>query len=56
MEYKILGSTGVKISSFCLGTDNFADPTPEKESINILDAAIDAGINLFDTGRCVCRW
>ena len=50
MEYKILGSTGVKISSFCLGTDNFADPTPEKESINILDAAIDAGINLFDTG------
>ena len=29
MEYRILGSTGVKISSFCLGTDNFADPTPE---------------------------
>ena len=50
MEYRILGSTGVKISSFCLGTDNFADPTPEKESIEILNAAIDAGINLFDTG------
>ena len=50
MEYKILGKTGVKVSSFCLGTDNFADPTPEKESIQILETAIDAGINLLDTG------
>ena len=50
MEYKILGRTGVKVSSFCLGTDNFADPTPEKESIQILETAIDAGINLLDTG------
>ena len=50
MEYKILGSTGVKISAFCLGTDNFADPTPEKESVKILETAMNAGINLLDTG------
>ena len=50
MEYRILGRTGVKVSSLCLGTDNFADPTPEKESRRILDMALDAGINLIDTG------
>ena len=50
MEYKILGSTGVKISSFCLGTDNFADPTPEKESIDILDAACVELINEIVNG------
>jgi aryl-alcohol dehydrogenase-like predicted oxidoreductase len=33
-----------------LGTDNFADPTPEKESTQILNMALDAGINMVDTG------
>ena len=50
MEYRILGRTGVRVSPLCLGTDNFADPTPEAEASKILEAAIDAGINLIDTG------
>jgi len=50
MEYRILGSTGVKVAPIGLGTNNFADPTPEKESAEIMNRAIDAGINLFDTG------
>ena len=50
MEYRSLGRTGVNVSSLCLGTDNFADPTPEKEAALILDMALDAGINLIDTG------
>ncbi|MDE0306797.1 MAG: aldo/keto reductase [Albidovulum sp.] len=50
MEYRSLGRTGVKVSSLCLGTDNFADPTPEDESARILDMALDEGINLVDTG------
>jgi aryl-alcohol dehydrogenase-like predicted oxidoreductase len=50
MEYRVLGRTGVNVSSFCLGTDNFADPTPEKESTQILNMALDAGINMVDTG------
>ncbi len=50
MEYRTLGRTGVQISSLCLGTDNFADPTPEPEAARILDMALDAGINLIDTG------
>lgn len=51
MDYRILGQTGVKVSSLGLGTANFADPTPESECIGIIDAAIEAGINLIDTGN-----
>ena len=50
MEYRLIGKTGLKVSSLALGTDNFADPTPEKEASMILEASIDAGINLVDTG------
>ena len=50
MDYRLIGKTGLKISCLALGTDNFADPTPEKESSIILEASIDAGINLVDTG------
>jgi len=51
MEYRNLGRTGVKVSPLCLGTDNFANPTPEKESIRMLEAALDAGINFLDTSN-----
>jgi aryl-alcohol dehydrogenase-like predicted oxidoreductase len=50
MEYRVLGRTGVRVSSLALGTANFADPTPEEESARILERAVDAGINLIDTG------
>jgi aryl-alcohol dehydrogenase-like predicted oxidoreductase len=33
----------------CLGTANFAAPTPEDEAIRIIDRALAAGINLLDT-------
>jgi len=51
MEYRTLGRTGIKISPLVLGTDNFANPTPEAEAIAILDKAIDSGINLIDTSN-----
>ena len=50
MEYRILGRSGVNVSPLCLGTDNFMDPTPADESAEILNKAIDAGINFIDTG------
>jgi len=50
MEYRVLGRTGVRISPICLGTDNFADPTPEDEATRILNRALDEGLNLLDTG------
>jgi len=56
MDYRILGRTGVKVSSLALGTDNFSDtpndmsPTGADEAARILNRAIDEGINLFDSG------
>ena len=46
----MLGRTGARVSPLCLGTDNFADPTPEDECVRMLGVAMDAGINLLDTG------
>jgi len=51
MNYRILGRSGVKVSSLGLGADNFANPTSPKESIEIIDRAIDAGINFIDTAN-----
>ena len=50
MEYRVLGRTGVSVSALALGTANFADPTPEDEAKQILERAVEAGINLIDTG------
>jgi len=50
MEYRYLGRTGAKVSPLCLGTDCFMDPIPEEQCAPILNAAIEAGINLIDTG------
>ena len=51
MEYRALGRSGVKVAPLGLGTGNFADPTPEDEASRIIHRAIDAGINLIDTGN-----
>ena len=50
MDYRLLGRTGIQVSPFALGTDNFMDPTPAEESARILEMAMEAGINLLDTG------
>lgn len=49
MEYRILGSSGVKVSPLCLGTMNFGGPTSEADSIQIINCALDGGINFIDT-------
>lgn len=49
--YRPMGNTGLKVSPICLGTDNFFNPTPEKESIQIINYAIEQGINLIDTAN-----
>jgi aryl-alcohol dehydrogenase-like predicted oxidoreductase len=55
MNYRVLGRTGVKISPLVLGTDNFANPTPNEECFAILDAATEAGINLIDTSNSYAK-
>ncbi|GHF08836.1 oxidoreductase [Streptomyces spiralis] len=49
MQYAHLGRSGLKVSRLALGTMNFGDVTDEAESFKIMDAALEAGINLFDT-------
>jgi len=48
MEYRRLGRSGLRISPLVLGTMNFGNPTDKDEAFRIIDAAIEAGINLFD--------
>lgn len=48
MEYRLLGRSGLRISPLVLGTMNFGNPTDKDEAFRIIDAAIEAGINLFD--------
>jgi aryl-alcohol dehydrogenase-like predicted oxidoreductase len=49
MKYKSLGRTGVQVSTFCLGGGNYGDMTAEETARPIMQAAIDHGINFFDT-------
>ena len=51
MEYTQLGRTGLKVSRLCLGTMNFGPYATESESFEIMDKAIDLGINFFDTAN-----
>ena len=49
MNYKHLGRTGLRVSRIGLGTMNFGELTDESASFRIMDEAVDAGINFFDT-------
>lgn len=51
MEYVHLGRTGLKVSRVCLGTMNFGPQTPEAASFEIMDRALETGINFFDTAN-----
>jgi aryl-alcohol dehydrogenase-like predicted oxidoreductase len=51
MKYSYLGKSGLKVSQLCLGTMNFGPETEEKEAFKIMDTALDAGINFFDTAN-----
>jgi aryl-alcohol dehydrogenase-like predicted oxidoreductase len=51
MDYRPLGRTGVQVSELCLGTMMFGawGDTDHDDSIRIIHAALDAGINFVDT-------
>jgi aryl-alcohol dehydrogenase (NADP+) len=59
MRYTKFGPTGMDVSVICLGCMSFGDPQrgnhewslPEAESREIIKAALDAGINFFDTAN-----
>src|SRR3954462_9680460 len=57
MELRPLGRTGVQVSELCLGTMMFGvwGETDHDESIRVIHAALDAGINFVDTADVYSR-
>lgn len=51
MKFTNLGRSGLKVSRLTLGSWNFGLNTDEKEAFAIMDAALDAGINIIDTAN-----
>ncbi len=57
MEFRSLGSTGVRVSPLCLGAMMFGawGNTDHDDSIRIIHRALDAGINFVDTADVYSR-
>ena len=51
MEYTRLGRSGLSVSRICLGTMNFGPETSEEDSHQMMDTALERGINFFDTAN-----
>lgn len=49
MQYRRLGNSGLQVSLAGLGTNNFGMRLDYEQSKSVVDAALDAGINFFDT-------
>lgn len=49
MKYSILGPTGVRVSRICLGSATFGVAPTSEEADGVVGAALDLGINFFDT-------
>ena len=50
-EYRYLGRTGIRVSPLCLGTMMFGGRTSPDDSYDIIDHAIESGINFLDTAN-----
>ncbi len=51
MMFTRLGSSGLKVSRICLGTNNFGGYVPEQGCAKILDEALERKINFIDTAN-----
>jgi aryl-alcohol dehydrogenase-like predicted oxidoreductase len=57
MQRRVLGGTGISVSEFALGTMMFGamGNTDHDESVRVIHAALDAGINFVDTADVYSR-
>ena len=55
MDYTHLGRSGVSVSRLCLGTMNFGSFTAAADAHQIMDRALEHGINFFDTANTYGR-
>ncbi len=51
MNYRQLGRSALRVSELCLGTMNFGPRTEQPEAFEILNTAVEAGINFVDTAN-----
>lgn len=51
MEFRYIGTSGLRVSPICMGTMSFGTWSDEKESFRILDKAYERGINFYDTAE-----
>jgi aryl-alcohol dehydrogenase-like predicted oxidoreductase len=52
VEYRQLGTTGLRVSSLCLGAMNLgSEPGTDDEGVAVIRAAVDAGVNFVDTAN-----
>ena len=49
MTYRRLGNSGLMVSTVGLGTNAFGARVDARQTQSVVDAALDAGITLFDT-------
>ncbi|HUT82956.1 MAG TPA: aldo/keto reductase [Candidatus Bathyarchaeia archaeon] len=55
MKYSKLGKTGIRVSKICFGTMGFGWMEKESDPKDILEKAIDLGVNFFDTANVYSR-
>jgi len=48
MQYRKMGRTGLKVSTYCMGVMNLGSQVSEKDSLKIIETAIEQGVNFFD--------
>ncbi len=51
MEYRVLGRTGVRVSSLCFGTMSFGGDADAETSAAMFHRCREAGVNFFDTAN-----
>ena len=51
MRYRVLGTSGVRVSEICLGTMMFGGLTDAAEARRMIDHAADTGVNFIDTAN-----
>ena len=51
MKYVRLGRTGLKVSDYCMGADNFGDQTDEPTALRMMARAVEGGVNYIDTAN-----
>jgi len=56
MEKREIGKSGLKVQPFAFGGNVFGWTIDEKQSFKILDAFVDAGLDLIDTADVYSIW